>query len=254
MTGIPLVNMRFRFTLKPLAAFFCTLCFFAAVLTAAETDTAQKQSGTLAEGDVQSVTDSLLKTLKSNAPVEKKLEASQTLAALQERLGLYADAEKTYTAAASFAGERTLNGQKMLLGSVRCALCRADVSTADFLLSTSVAPALNAADSASSASEASYVKASAKLYALWSWIIKAQNKKELEAPLKALRSYADDQDMISVKPALLLTLYHITGEKRWAEKLKNDFPFSPEASVANGQAEFFPAPFWYFLTLQSAAD
>ena len=93
--------MRFRFTLKPLAAFFCTLCFFAAVLTAAETDTAQKQSGTLAEGDVQSVTDSLLKTLKSNAPVEKKLEASQTLAALQERLGLYADAEKTYTAAAS---------------------------------------------------------------------------------------------------------------------------------------------------------
>ena len=122
-----------------------------------------------------------------------------------------------------------------MLGSVRCSLSCGDASGADFLLSTAFA----------SASDAN-IKASVKLYALWSWIIKVQTEKELAGPVSVLQTYVSSQDMLSVRPALLLTLYHITGEKKWAQKLQSDFPDSPETAVCAGNARLLPAPFWFF--------
>lgn len=178
----------------------------------------------------------LSKTVKSSAPADRRLKAAQMLAPLQEQTGLYADASATYGTAASLAGVQSAKGQHLLLGSVRCALSCADVSAADFLLSTAFSPPADAE-----------IRASAKLYALWSWIIKAQNEKELEGPVSVLKSYAAAADMASLKPVILLTLHHITGEKKWAETLTNEFPDSPEAAVAGGKARLLPAPFWFFL-------
>lgn len=185
----------------------------------------------------------LSKTVKSSAPADRRLKAAQMLAHLQEEAGLYAEASATYGTAASLAGVQSARGQRFLLGSVRCALCSADVSAADFLLSTAFSSPADAE-----------IRASAKLYALWSWIIKAQNEKELEGPVSILKSYAAAQDMESLKPAILLTLYHITGEKKWAEALTREFPDSPEAAVAAGKGQTLPAPFWFFLKTQSEPE
>ena len=178
----------------------------------------------------------LSKTVKSGAPAQERLKAAEELAPLQEQTGLYAEAAATYGTAASLAGVQSVRGQRLLLGSVRCALSCADVSAADFLLSTSFSPPADAE-----------IRASAKLYALWSWIIKAQNEKELEGPVSVLKSYAASADMASLKPVILLTLHHITEEKKWAEALKNEFPDSPEAAVISGKARLLPAPFWFFI-------
>lgn len=184
---------------------------------------------------LQPYMESLAKTLKTAAASEDRLKAGEALAPIQEQIGLYADAAATYGSAASLAGVQTLRGQKLLLGSVRCSLSCGDVSSADFLLSTAFA---SPADT--------NIKAAVKLYALWSWIIKVQTEKELEGPVSVLQTYVSAQDMLSVRPALLLTLYHITGEKKWAQKLQSDFPDSPEAAVCSGDARLLPAPFWFF--------
>ena len=185
--------------------------------------------------------ETLTKTLNSSASEEQRLEAAERLAPLLEQIGSYAQADTVYRTAASLAGKKSVRAQRHLLGAVRCALACADVSSADFLLSTAF----------SSASEPD-IKADAKLYALWSWIIKAQSEEELEGPIDVLRTYAVSAEMESVKPAILLTLHHITGEKRWAQQLQDEFPDSPEAAVSAGNARLLPAPFWFFLKTYTA--
>ena len=56
-----------------------------------------------------------------------------------------------------------------------------------------------------------------------------------------------------VRPSILLTLWHITGESEWAAKLKSDFPNSPESAIARGLVQQLPTPFWYFVP-RSGAD
>lgn len=193
-----------------------------------------------AAGGLQPYMESLEKNFKSASSSEQRLAAAEILAPLKEQIGLYAEAAAIYSSAASLAGVQQIRGQKLLLGSVRCALSYGDVSSADFLLSTAFT---SAADT--------HIKATAKLYALWSWIIKAQNKKELEGPVSVLKTYLDAPDMISVKPALFLTLFHITEEKMWAERLQKEFPDSPEAAVCAGNARLLPAPFWFFSKIKN---
>ncbi|WP_428769481.1 hypothetical protein V1L52_10590 [Treponema sp. HNW] len=203
-------------------------------------------AGTTPSAESQAVLpliEELSKTVKSGTSAEQRLKAAERLAPLQEQTGLYAEASATYGTAASLAGVQSERGQRLLLGSVRCALSSADVSAADFLLST-----------AFSSPATAEIRSSAKLYALWSWIIKAQNQKELEGPVSVLKSYAAAQDMASLKPVILLTLHHITEEKKWAEALAREFPDSPEAAVAAGNARTLPAPFWFFLKTQTEPE
>ncbi|MFI3257576.1 MAG: hypothetical protein R3Y36_04690 [Spirochaetales bacterium] len=185
--------------------------------------------------------DDAVNTLKSIVYTEdvassRRLEAAQILAPLQEQLGDYKGANLSYSTAASLAGVQTVTGQRLLLGTVRCALSVGDVSEADFLLSTAFP----------FASEPT-VTALIKLYAVWSWIIKAENEDELAGPISVLQSYVTLSDMQSVKPSLLLTLYHLTDDEKWAEQLKNEFPDSPEVAVVLGEARLLPAPFWFFM-------
>lgn len=225
----------FCFLLMPL--FLCAQA--AAPATGAAQSTRTAGGGAVAESQAVAVLpliEELSKTVKSGTSSQEKLKAAEMLAPLQEQTGLYADASATYGTAASLAGVQNARGQRLLLGSVRCALSCADVSAADFLLSTAFSPPADAE-----------IRASAKLYALWSWIIKAQNEKELEGPVSVLKSYASAADMADLKPVILLTLHHITGEKKWAEALTGEFPDSPEAAVAAGKAQILPAPFWFFL-------
>lgn len=219
---------------------FCVLFFGAINLILAPTPSfAQSKAAEAAlnADTVESAINILKGITKSAATTAEKLDAAEILASLQEQLGMYSDASYSYTTGASLAGVQTVRGQKLLLGAVRCALSVGDVSTADFLLSTAFSSATDTT-----------IKASVKLYAVWSWIIKAEDENELAGPISVLKSYSALQNMESVKPSLLLTLYHLTGEKAWADQLQQEFPNSPEASVVSGQAQLLPAPFWFFIS------
>lgn len=192
---------------------------------------------TLNADTIESAINELEKKVNSATTTQERLEASELLAPLQEQMGMYAEAGRSYTYGASLAGVQTLRGQTLLLGSVRCALSVGDIATADFLLSTTFGFATDET-----------IRATTKLYAIWSWIIKAETEAELAGPISVIKSYIPQSDMIRVKPALLLTLYHLTNEKAWGEQLQKEFPNSPEAAIILGQAHILPAPFWFFIT------
>ncbi len=199
-----------------------------------------KVSDIISESSSTENTISALKNLVQNGSKEEKFEAAEVLALLQEQFGEYTDASLYYTTAASLVGTQSAKGQNLLLGAVRCALLVGDVSRADFLLSTaiSVTTDMNA-------------KATANLYAVWSWIIKAENKEELEGPIGVLKSYVTLDSMKSVRPSILLILYHLTDEKTWAEQLQLAYPNSPEAAVSKENAKMYPSPFWFFSTIKN---
>ncbi len=181
----------------------------------------------------------LKKLVQEGISTEEKYESSLFLAQIQEQFGEYTDASFYYTTAAGLIGTQTAKGQDLLLGAVRCALLVGDVSRADFLLSTAL----------SSITDVN-AKARANLYAVWSWIIKSETKEELAAPISVLKSYVTIESMNSVKPALLLTLHHLTNEQNWKTQLEKDFPNSPETAVVQGNAQAYPSPFLFFSTIK----
>ncbi len=174
---------------------------------------------------------------------QDKFEAALVLAQIQEQFGEYTDASYYYTTAAGLIGTQTAKGQELLLGAVRCALLVGDVSRADFLLSTALTSITDV-----------NAKARANLYAVWSWIIKSETEEELAGPITVLQSYVVLESMEIVKPSLLLTLYHLTEEEKWANELINTFPDSPETAIVQGNAHMYPSPFWFFSSMKGSVN
>ncbi len=220
--------------IKKILCLILVLCFF---IPSFSQSSVQK---ILSDDNAIEITVSELKTLVQNGKTsDEKYEAALVLAQIQEQFGEYTDASLYYTTAASIVGTQTAKGQDHLLGAIRCALLVGDVSRADFLLSTAL----------SSITDTS-AKARANLYAVWSWIIKSENEEELAGPITVLKSYVTLEGMKSVKPSVLITLYHLTEDKAWADQLKNEFPNAPENAVVQGNAQMFPSPFWFFSTIK----
>lgn len=180
---------------------------------------------------------------KNNLTLEEQLDIYVFLANLQEQTGKYQDAQKNYSIASNLSA--SLNASKtgspiadfnLLLAAVRCALSCGDTSSADFILSTAFI-------SCSDVKIISYVK----LYAVWSWLCKADDSTEVLQPLAVLDSVLQDSSAVSIHPQSLLTLWYVTGNDAYAEKLQRDFPTSPECALAEGKVTVMPAPFWYFV-------
>lgn len=160
-----------------------------------------------------------------------------TLAAeIYEQIGFYNEAQKLYSVAAAVDLAATSINGSLALNAVRCALSRGDYLTADILLNS--IPNGNLSESE---------LARGKLYGVWQWLCKIDTVEDIHEPMVILKSYVDLPLMKSVKSQVLLTLWYITGEAEYAEKLKKIYPNSPETAIVNGKAKLLPAPFWFFI-------
>lgn len=177
----------------------------------------------------------------------EKRSATVFLAGVLEQLGRFLEAQEFYAAAADMdfddaSGMPKKSAEQLFIDAVRCALSLGDSATADSFLRGNLRSPKN-----------SKIAAYAKLYSQWSVLCKAQTAAETRGAIAALKSYSSEKSMKIVRPSILLTLWHITGESEWAAKLKSDFPNSPESAIARGLVQQLPTPFWYFVP-RSGAD
>ena len=201
-------------------------------------DTAAKKS---------SISDSiayLQKNVSSLSVNTEKRAVYAFLAAVLEQQGLYAEAQKTYAQAASIqgsadskiAGVPNKNSEELVVDAVRCALCAGDYASAESYLNSAVK---NSKDEK--------IIAFVKLYEQWSVLCKAKSENETKESIEILKTYSTLDSMKNVRPQILLTLWHLTGESKFSENLKKNYPKSMEAAIVKGEIQTFPTPFWYFV-------
>ncbi|OJF77018.1 MAG: hypothetical protein BKP49_03945 [Treponema sp. CETP13] len=189
----------------------------------------------LRDGNVQKAIETLEQSVLTAKEDAEKKDLYAVLASLQEQIGMFPEAQVSFNAAAALAQKGTEERQYRMLDAVRCALSCGDISSADFFLSTQLDKPLT-----------DEISAKKKLYALWSWLVKSENKKDISSIVAVLKTYATLDEMNSVKPVIMLSLYEITNEVEWKNSLVTSYPDSPEAAIVSGSAKLFPSPFWYF--------
>jgi cell division septation protein DedD len=191
----------------------------------------------------ESVIDSIsyLKSVIPGLPQPAEKRSSYVfLGSIQEQLGLYTDAGTSYAAAAGIAagdaaGMPKRSSEQLVIDAVRCALSAGDCDIADRYLNSAVR-------GSSDETIAAYVK----LYEQWSALCRAEKKEDTVEPVALLKTFADLPSMKAVRPAVLLTLWHETGDNAFAERIKKEFPDSLESAIVKGSVQLMPAPFWYF--------
>lgn len=166
------------------------------------------------------------------------------LAAVLEQQGMYAEAQKTYAQAAGIQGSAqggggggaNKNSEELVIDAVRCALCAGDYASADSYLNSAVRGSKN-----------ENIIAYMKLYEQWSALCKAKKESDTKESIAMLKTYATLDSMKAVRPSVLLTLWHLTGESKFAESLKSNYPKSMESAIVKGEIQTLPTPFWYFV-------
>ena len=225
-----------------LAVFF-SFSIFAAELTASfvTSEAAKKDS---VEESV-----SYLKTQISKMTVAAEKRAAYIfLAALQEQMALYDDAQKAYAQAAAIAagdaaGMPKKTNEQIVLDAVRCALSSGDYATADSYLNSAVRNSKNAT-----------VQAYIKLYTQWSALCKAEAVADIQEPVVMLQAYLKVDSMNAVKPAVLLTLWYVTGDTSYSKEITKLYPNSIESSIVKGDVQLLPTPFWFFVPKSGEAE
>ena len=186
----------------------------------------------------------LKKNMTSVQTEAEKRSLNVFLASVLERQGLYSEAQKIYVQAASINGSsetvvpsvQNRNSEELVIDAVRCALCAGDYQSAESYLNSSVR---NSKDE--------NVRSYVRLYEQWAALCKAKTFSDTKESLAMLKTYSELDSMSSVRPSVLLTLWHLTGEQQFADKLKKIYPKSMEASVVRGEVQILPTPFWYFV-------
>ena len=244
--------MRRLFIAALLIFFFSSL--FALTVTvknsyAGLSEESQKQVDVfLKESDIYQAVQKISKHAQNSVSKSDECILNVIAANIYEELGNYSEAQKMYSLAASLLTalnreEKTIPGLKsddLKLAAGRCALCRGDYMTSEILL---------AMINQEKASEET--KAKIKLYTVWGYLCKAENKEGLFEPVVLMKSYLELDSMKSVRSQLLLTLWLVTGEEVYAEKLKSDFPKSPEAAIVTNKASVLPSPFYLLNCFQA---
>lgn len=217
------------------------LCFSQEITARAVADAAAEK-GTPAEA-----VDYIAAELKKIQNPAEKRSLYAFLGSLQEALALYDDARASYAAAAALAGGDAdgmpkKSSERLVLDAVRCALSAGDADTA-----------LQYLNSAVRSSKSAEILAEMRLFEQWAALCKAESAADLDEPAALLRAYLSMPSMNSVRPSVLLTLWHITGSGEYADILKKEFPQSAEAGIVTGKVQIMPAPFWYFVPRRSSA-
>lgn len=181
-----------------------------------------------------------------SAPAEKRALYS-FLGMIQESLALYDDAKDSYVAAAGIsagdaAGMPKKSSEVLVLDAVRCALSAGDGELALQFLNSAVRNA-----------KSEKIQARIKLYEQWAALSRAEDVNGLDEPVAMLKAYADMPSMESVNPSVLLTLWYVTGEAEFGERLVQKYPGSAEAGIVTGDVQIMPSPFWYFVPRRKIA-
>ena len=224
-------------------ALFICASIFAAELTASFVTSEAAKKDTVEESV------SYLKTQisKMTVPAEKRA-AYIFLASLQEQLAYFDDAQKSYAQAAAIAagdaeGMPKKTNEQIVLDAVRCALSSGDYATADSYLNSAVRNSKN-----------EKVQAYIKLYTQWSALCKADDVADIQEPVVMLQAYLKVDSMVAVKPAVLLTLWYVTGDSSYSKEITKLYPKSIEASIVKGDAQLLPTPFWFFVPKSGEAE
>lgn len=160
---------------------------------------------------------------------------------MQEQLAYYDDAKKSYASAAGIAaanaeGMQKKSNEQLVLDAVRCALSQGDYETAHAFLNSSIR---NSKDN--------LIQAYTKLYTQWAALCSVESKEDLAEPVEILKAYSKVDSMKELRPAILLTLWYVTGENQYSKEITKSFPKSTEAAIVNGDAQLLPTPFWFFV-------
>ena len=160
---------------------------------------------------------------------------------LQEAMGLYADASRSYATAAGIAagdaeGMPKVSSENLVLCAVRTSLCAGEFDTADSYLNSAVRSSKDAG-----------VLANINMYSVWSSLCRAQDSSQTDDAVSLLKAYMGMESMKSVRASVLFTLWYLTDEAQYAAALKKDFPKSPEYAIVTGNASVVSVPFWYFV-------
>ncbi|MCR5189548.1 MAG: SPOR domain-containing protein [Treponema sp.] len=170
------------------------------------------------------------------------------IASLEEQMALYDQAQKSYAQAASIAagdaeGMPKKSNEEIVLDAVRCALSSGDYMTADSYLNSAVR---NTKDEK--------IQAYIKLYTQWSALCRAESVDDIQEPLVMLQAYVKLESMESLRPAIYLTLWYLTGDKSYSNLISSKYPKSPEAAIVKGDVQLLPTPFWFFVPKSGEAE
>ena len=181
------------------------------------------------------------------------------LGCIQEQSGLYKDASKSFAEAAGVkVSQEAINSFKLtkeaspqdkivynmlkktpsilVLDAVRCCLNCGEAKTALSYLNSSIR---NSKDSK--------IQAKIKLYEVWAQLCNDPTDDQIDSIAFFIKGYLSMPEMESVRPSLLFTLWYITDDDDAAQKIKSQYPNSPEAGVVTGKANLMPTPFWFFV-------
>lgn len=190
--------------------------------------------------------------------IKNNLSACETLAdkrsllyflgKLQEQLGLFSDASKSYASAAGItAGDAKnmpkVSTEQLVLDAVRASLNSGDWETANSYLNSAVRSSKNPE-----------ILAYVNLYSVWASLCKATNYDETKDSIELLKAYSLMDSMSFVKPAILFTLWYLTEDKSSADRLKKSYPLSPETGILNGSVQIASVPFWYFVPKKNNSE
>ena len=227
-------------------ALFYSSCFAFPMLaqaTVAKAGLSAKEisSEAIKQGSVQEAIEYLKKQIPNSATNADKRSLLFFTGTIQEQLGQYEDASYSYAQAAGIAagdaeGMQKVSSEQLVLDAVRTSLCAGDYETADRYLNSAVR-----------SSKDEKILAYINLYAQWSALCKAQSIDETKDAVSLLKAYATMDSMRPVEPAVLLTLWYITGDDEYSKSIQKEFPSSPEAGVVTGKVQIMSVPFWYFV-------
>ena len=240
------MNIPFVKKLSGRSIVFATLTFFlAAFAFAAEKPASytasQLREKALSQESVQEGIAFIQKHVEQCATSADKRSSLYFLGTLQEQLGIYSEAGRSYAKAASIAasdatGMEKVSSEQLVLDAVRCCLNSGDWETADSYLNSAVR-----------SSKDKKVLAFVNLYSVWSALCKAQNYSAASDSIDILTAYASMSSMEYVRPAVLFTLWFLTDKKEYSEALRKKYPLSAEYAVIKGDVQIANVPFWYFV-------
>lgn len=202
----------------------------------------------LSQESVQDAVIFLKNSLDSAATPADKRSILYFTGTMQEQLGLYSDACKSYAkaagiAAADAAGMPKVSSEQLVINAVRTSLCSGDWETADSYLNSAVRSSKNKT-----------ILAYVNLYSVWSSLCKATSVQETQDSVSLLKAYSAMESMKDVRPAVLLTLWYLTSDAEYSAELRAKYPSSPETAITEGNAQIMSVPFWYFVPRNTAAQ
>ena len=221
-------------------SFFLSAFIFAAE-KGASYSAAELREKALKQDSVQEGISFIQEHLDECASSADKRSSLYFLGTLQEQLGIYSEAGRSYAKAAAIAasdaqGVEKVSSEQLVLDAVRCCLNSGDWETADSYLNSAVR-----------SSKDKKIIAFVNLYSVWSALCRAQSYAEASDSIEILGAYASMESMECVRPAVLFTLWFLTDNKKYSEALRKSYPLSAEYALIKGSAQIANVPFWYFV-------